>query len=66
MPSKKPFKYGSDFHPTVPADYHFHSRIHVYLGQEYQLEIKFSYLCLIDGEEGDCLQVAKQNFKVDS
>ncbi|MGO9762046.1 MAG: Ig-like domain repeat protein [Solirubrobacteraceae bacterium] len=66
MPSKKVFRFGSDFHAALPADYYFHSRIHVYLGQEYQLEIKFSYLCLKDGVEGDCVQIAKQNFKVDT
>jgi hypothetical protein len=64
LPSKKPFNY-SDFHPGVLPNYNFHSRIHVYLGQEYQLELKFEYPCVKDEEEGLCIQYSKHNFKLD-
>jgi len=65
LPSRKKFDYG-DFHPDVPADYLFHSRIHVYLGQEYQLKIKFAYLCVVRDQEGECFQTALENFKLDT
>jgi alpha-tubulin suppressor-like RCC1 family protein len=64
LPSKKVFNY-SDFHPGVLPNYNFHSRIHVYLGQEYQLELKFEYPCVKDEEEGLCIQYSKHNFKLD-
>jgi hypothetical protein len=64
LPSKKIFNY-SDFHPGVLPNYNFHSRIHVYLGQEYQLELKFEYPCVKDEEEGLCIQYSKHNFKLD-
>jgi hypothetical protein len=65
LPSRNPYRYGGGGKFGVPVDYLFHGRVHAFLGQEYQLAIKFNFPCAVDDQEGECLRTSLWDFKID-